>query len=634
MKKCLFIWIVFLQTSILFAADGKYAVNKISPLLLINANAVLRMEHETFEIYGADEAKYTKQYAITILNENADFWANFVESYDKLIKISDVDGILFDAFGNEVKRLKNKEVNDYSASGSSLADDNRVKQHNFSYKIYPYTIEYTVVIKYKNNTMFFPPWMPQKATMFSVENSDITVIAPKAYQVRYKATNAAIPIQTFDGSKQILTWQANNLMAIKGEQYAPRWNELVTSVKFGPSNFEVQNYKGNLQSWKDFGLFSSALKQGRDELPPNVKKEVHDITNGINTAFGKVDALYKYLQKNTRYISIQLGIGGWQPFDATYVATKGYGDCKALSNYMYSLLKEAGIKSIYTIVKAGNDAPDIAVDFPSAQFNHIIVCVPNNNDTIWLECTSQSLPTGYLSGFTANRHVLLVDGEESKICTTPTYTAQQNKKITKIVATLHADASLTVDAKTQYHCLKQDDVQMMINHYSNEKIKEKLSQNLHFATYDVNHFSYKENKLKYPFIDENLQLTVSNYAAITGKRMFIVPNVMTRMDKYFSVDQTRKFDIVFDEAFTETDTVEINIPAGYMLELAPKQTIETSAYATYKSSTTVVENKIIFIRSFVQLSGRFAAADYTSIATFYDKLYKADNSKMVFVKKE
>ena len=34
----------------LMAADGEYAVSKISPLLLVNANAVLRLEEVKFEI--------------------------------------------------------------------------------------------------------------------------------------------------------------------------------------------------------------------------------------------------------------------------------------------------------------------------------------------------------------------------------------------------------------------------------------------------------------------------------------------------------------------------------------------------------------------------------------------------------
>ncbi len=76
-----------------------------------------------------------------------------------------------------------------------------------------------------------------------------------------------------------------------------------------------------------------------------LNRKVHELTDHLTDKRQKVFALYDYLQKNTRYISVQLGIGGWQPFPADYVATKRYGDCKALSNFMVALLKEAGIKA-------------------------------------------------------------------------------------------------------------------------------------------------------------------------------------------------------------------------------------------------------------------------------------------------
>jgi len=76
-------------------------------------------------------------------------------------------------------------------------------------------------------------------------------------------------------------------------------------------------------------------------LPDNIKKEVHELTDNLKDVRQKVYVLYDFLQKNTHYINVSLGIGGWQPFPADYVAIKRYGDCKALSNYMVALLKEA-----------------------------------------------------------------------------------------------------------------------------------------------------------------------------------------------------------------------------------------------------------------------------------------------------
>src|SRR5690606_16092221 len=117
-------------------------------------------------------------------------------------------------------------------------------------------------------------------------------------------------------------WEVKNLKAVVREAYSPGLRQIAPLVLFGPTEFEMQQYKGNMATWQDLGKFIYALKQGCDVLPDNVKQQVRDLTAGVNEPYEKVKKLYEYLQANTRYISIQLGIGGWQPFDAKYVAEK------------------------------------------------------------------------------------------------------------------------------------------------------------------------------------------------------------------------------------------------------------------------------------------------------------------------
>jgi len=56
-------------------------------------------------------------------------------------------------------------------------------------------------------------------------------------------------------------------------------------------------------------------------------------------------------------VSIQIGIGGWQPFDASTVQRLSYGDCKALANYMKTLLEAVGLSANYCLVNAGKMHP-------------------------------------------------------------------------------------------------------------------------------------------------------------------------------------------------------------------------------------------------------------------------------------
>jgi hypothetical protein len=634
MKKNFFAIGLLLLGINVFAKDGDYAVSKISPDLLKNANAVLRYENIRFEILNTREAVETNHYVITILNENGDDWAEFSEYYDKLREINSVEGFLYDANGKQLKKIKTKDLQDISGvSDYSLMDDNRVKTHNFYYRVYPYTVEYEVEIHYKN-TLFFPMWSPQGDEKLSVEHSEMNIVCPSDYQFRYKAFRYdKDPVVTTEKNKKISTWVAENMPSIEREPFGPLWHDLTTVVIFGPTQFQVGDYKGNMATWQDFGKFVYALKQGRDALPENVKQTVHQLTDGITDPKKKIKALYEYMQKNTRYISVQLGIGGWQPFDANYVAAKGYGDCKALSNYMFSLLKEAGIQSYYTVIRAGEYDNYITADFPSQQFNHVILCVPLANDTVWLECTNQTLPAGYLGDFTCNRYGLLINENGGKLVRTPVYDINDNLQIRKVKAVLGDDATLKLQANTSYKGLEQDAVYGMINSLSKDKVKEFLQKQLDFATYDLDKFEYTENKSVIPEVNEKLDLDVSNYASITGKRLFIVPNVMSRSYTKLKSDEERKYDIVLRDEYKQIDSIEIEIPKGYEPESMPQPVTIDSKFGKYSNNVKLVDDKIFYYRTREQFSGTFPAKDYSSLADYFDSIYKADRSKIVLVKK-
>ncbi len=615
------------------ANDGDFAVSKIDPALLKNAHAVVRVDEMKFEIKSLTHTNTTNHYAITILNEKGERWADFYEYYNKYREINSIEGILYDAEGKELKKIKKKDTKDESGvDGGTLMDDSRFKAHNFYYKVFPYTIEYTIETTNKN-TFSFPSWTAQGGGSISVEQSSMTVIFPTDYEIRYKAFNYDNkPIEKNDNNKKSLTWSAKNLQAIIREPFAPMLHEIIPMVIFGPTDFQMDDYKGNMSTWKDFGKFIYDLKKGRDQLPENIKQTVHTIADKITDPKEKISSLYKFMQDNTRYISIQLGIGGWQPFPASDVATKRYGDCKALTNYMYSILQEVGINSYYTLVRAGKYDKYITTDFPSQQFNHVILCTPLQQDTVWLECTNQTLQAGYLSDFTCDRPALLIDETGGKLIHTPIYRMNDNLQVRNIVGKIDDKGNLQINTKAVYHGLQQDDYHDLIKGLSKEKLKDVLNELLSLSMYDIVDFDYKELNTRIPSIQENLNITASGYATVTGKRMFIQPNIMTKTNRKLSIDSTRKYHVVLDNEYIDIDSVELEIPIGYAVELLPSNINITSKFGKFTATTKVENNKLYYFRRVEQSSGKFSKDDFNELVKYFETIYKADRSKVVLVK--
>jgi Domain of Unknown Function with PDB structure (DUF3857)/Transglutaminase-like superfamily len=599
------------------------------------ADVVKRDEEYILTIKSVSKYSLYERHVYTILNPAAGQYADYVTDYDKFCSINSVSGKMFNSMGKEIKHTKKNEWKDNSHyDGFSLLSDERYKENEFYSAEYPYTVEYEEEDDY-NGTQGFPTWMPQRNPSMSVQNSTFTIIAPAGYIVRYKQLNfKGEPVITQKGDLKTYKWEVKNIAAKKNEISTPPFSEITPTVFFAPSKFEVQGYSGDMSTWEGYGKFMYQLIKGRDILPDETKRKVHELTDNIKGDKEKIFILYDFLQKNTRYISIQLGIGGWQPFEATYVAEKKYGDCKALSNYMIALLKEAGINGKYVEIYAGKSPPPFIEDFSSSRSNHVISCVPLDKDTIWLECTSQTGSPGYMGSFTGNRKAILIDETGGHVVHTPVYKVADNLRLRIVKAVADEQGNLSAEITNTYSGLEQDFPHSLMYDASKKEREEYLNQTFNFPTYEVIKNDYKEHRGIIPSVDEYLEIRLNNYVIITGRRLFIAPDIFGGPTEKLLADTARQYDYIIRDNFRHIDSVEIKIPTGYKPENIPKDISLETKFGKFISTVKISDDTIIYYRFMEQYSGRFPSKKFTELVKFYDQVYKSDRARLVLVKSE
>ncbi|MEJ2004376.1 MAG: DUF3857 domain-containing protein, partial [Cyclobacteriaceae bacterium] len=405
------VWLLSFSAVAFGGGDDRFQVSEIPENLKEDAHAVIRLMDETYEIIDTDQAVYRSRFAVTIFSEQANSLAYVYEFYDKLSRIRDFSAWVYDAQGNEIAKLKKGDIIDRSnVSGFSLYEDDRVKIADMSQKRYPYTV-YSEIEKTYNYLYQIPRFSPVPGEDVSVESARYSLIAPPDIFPRYKQINLDIqPYESNEAGQKMLRWEIENIPVMEAESYGYSWNEKAPMILVAPTRFSFDGYDGDMSTWNSFGKWIQSLNADRNTLPESTKSKLREMTRGM-TQREKVMAIYDYMQDRTRYVSIQLGIGGYQPFESGLVDEVGYGDCKALTYYTKSMLDAVGIPSNYTLIFAGQRHIPLYEDFPSATFNHVILAVPMDRDTVWLECTSQTSPNGFLGSFTHDRKALMITDE-------------------------------------------------------------------------------------------------------------------------------------------------------------------------------------------------------------------------------
>jgi hypothetical protein len=637
MKNIIVGWVVGLAAlGHTYAGDPKYPVSEIPEELKTNVNVVIREDEMIFKILSKSRASLYVHQVITILNDKGKDYASEAVSYDKLSKIKDFNGTVYDASGKQIKRLKNSEIYDQSAfDGYSLYSDARFKSIDLAQGSYPYTVEVDYEIEYKY-LFHIPGFVVVPEEKISVQHATYSLHFPHDLAPRYLVRNTDVkPKQenTSDGMES-LTWSFENVKPIKFEPYGPLRSELVTSILAAPSIFEYDNYSGTMATWDQFGQWIAALNKGRNVLPEETKQKIKQLTAPLKTTEEKVKAVYEYLQNKTRYVGIQLGIGGYQPFEASVVDQTGYGDCKALSNYMVALLESINIKAHYTLISSGENASALKTDFPSSQFNHAIVAVPNGADTLWLECTSQSNPFGYQGSSTGDRKALLITDNGARIVNTIRYSPEQNMQSRTADVNVEPTGDAKAVIRTTYSGIQYEnnDLNYNLNNQYDEQ-KKWIQENTKIPSFDINSFAITNIKNKIPSAVVKLDLNLRRYATVSGKRIFLSPNLMNRSSYVPEKIESRKTKVVRRMNYTNLDTIRYRLPEGIYPEFLPAPVKLKNQFGEYEATYQFDEGSLVYIRRIKMIKGDFPAESYQELIDFYKNISKADNTKLVFMSK-
>jgi hypothetical protein len=596
-------------------------ISRIPNSLLKTSTEVVRSEMGFVEILSKSKFRFRYRKVITILNRKS---TRVYIPYGEFTDIKSVSAFIYDSEGQQKRKIKNSDIVDRASyDGFSIASDGRYKAISINNPQVPFTLVYEYEIT-SENPLFLPDWWFQSDENQAVEYSEFKVQLPASLNLNFRVSrkkDVEMLHSENEGIKEY-TWTVKNMMPTDYELLGPSPEAQFPTIYLSLSDFEIDGYKGSASNWTDLGLFFYVLNDQRQSVSEKKQQEVLDLTSSLNSKEEKVAVIYNHLQENTRYVSVQLGIGGWQTFPANYVEENGYGDCKALSNYTRSLLQVAGIESFYTLVEAGKYPKKLSKEFPNSYFNHAILCVPNGSDSIWLECTSQNQPFNYLGSFTSNRKALLITPQGGVLTNTQRLTKEDNTTINNLRINLQANGDTEISCHNSYIGLASDKAFAQLRRSDRDR-KESIYKEFDFQDFEVISCAYSDNKTKMPSISETIEIEMEKFGTKSGSRLYLnFPDLNRNLNLDLHSDE-RNRDIEIRFGGIIKDSVLVKIPKGFIVEFLPKNQHFSNEFGICEYKFISEKDQLFLIKTIEWNSGTYPSKKYDELK---ELIYAINNS--------
>jgi transglutaminase-like putative cysteine protease len=430
-------------------------------------------------------------------------------------------------------------------------------------------------------------------------------------------------------------WEIDNIPRVESEQDMPASRAVAgrLALSYFPPKAELKSRAH--ASWTQIGDWYAGLIEGRAAVTPEIQARAAELTSAAKDPAEKIRLLASYVQHSIRYVAIEIGVGGYQPHAAADIFHNQYGDCKDKVTLLAAMLQSIGVQSHYVLVHT--DRGMVKPEAPAVLgFDHVIVAIelppgtgasnmtglllrPGKTAMLLFDPTSESTRFGQLPYYLQAGYGLLVNPPNSELVQLPVSEPSANKLVRSGKLELGADGTLRGEVNETRSGAQAIAIRTRLQRAAasdRSKVLEGFLSNF-LTQYRLTGASV--GNLDDPDLDLILHYTfeASNYAKVAGPLLLLRPRVLGEKSDDV-MEKPRHYPVEFAYASTESDTFEIRLPEGYIVDELPPPMKAQFGFADYSSQ---IEQKGQTLRYARQYSVKDVSVDEPKFADL-KRLYR------------
>jgi hypothetical protein len=475
-----------------------------------------------------------------------------------------------------------------------------------------------------------------------VVKSSLTLELPEGWEYKsFWANNA--PFEPNSVGNNRWQWTRESLAGIAEEEMGPSPGSLVSRMAisvYAPAATRVD-------SWQTLGAWNNGLTKDRRLPTPEIADKARQLTTGKAGFDATVGPLANFLQRDIRYVAIEIGIGGQQPHFAADIFRHRYGDCKDKSTLLAAMLQSVGINSRYFSVNTRRGI--VTESLPSLSFNHEILAIELPADApsyhsivtakdgkrfLIFDPTDDLTPIGELNAHLQGGLGLLHNDSGGELIRLPVLEPDSNhrQRTAKFLLTPEGNlAGEVTETRNGNSAWFWRSAMTQLNDSERTRYIE------HYFSHTLKGLSIKESKLEN--IDQLSQdlvsrykLSADRYAQNSGPLLLIRPCVLGTVGLHISWKE-RKYAVDLTSAERETDRYEIQLPEGYAVDDMPDPVNIDVGFASYQSRYETSGSTIRYWREYIVKDPFVPYEKLADLHRLEDSIGRDEFSTVVLTKK-